>query len=170
MFEMNNRSSLFSLSKLSISELLIFREKKCENQIKNAKYIAKLSNPEDIFTEDFKQKMKRNQICLGAKTHSDNPTHFPVYLNEPFISNENKKSSFATVATKKENHHLNQINNSTFSGQRFKINTIFEKKDTDHLIFEMNHKSRFTRKKLTDTKVIWNSIQENIKNIVSSSE
>ncbi|EAK88765.1 hypothetical protein [Cryptosporidium parvum Iowa II] len=168
---MSDHSSLFSLSKISISDLLMLKEKKCENKIENAKFITKPSNLEDIFTEDFKQKMERNKICLSVNAQGDVLTHFPLFLNEPFTSNENNKSLSARIDTKKENLHLNQTNNSAISKKRSKINEIIETNIGDHLIYEMKiNKNRFARKELTSTKLIWNSIQENIKSIISSTE
>ncbi|KAK9173983.1 hypothetical protein CmeUKMEL1_16785 [Cryptosporidium meleagridis] len=169
---MSVHSPLFSLSKISISDLLMLKEKKCENKIENSKFITNSSNLQSIFTNDFNQKMERNKIYLSVNAQGDASTNFPLFLNKSFTYNENNKSLSATINTKKENHDLNQMNNSAISKHRSKINNeLIETNVGDRLIYETKiNKNQFARKKLTSTKLIWNSIQENIKSIISSTE
>lgn len=169
---MTEHFSLFSLSKISINDLLLLSEKKHENRIKNTKFFREKSNSEDIFNEDLKKKIEKNKICLGLGADGNILSNSPVFCNK-LSSNENRRSLYTKVATSNENININQIKNSIVSEQKLKMNdSIIGTNNLHDLTCEMKTRdNRFiTRKNLTDTKVIWDSIQENIKNIVSSNE
>ncbi|OII71803.1 uncharacterized protein cubi_00610 [Cryptosporidium ubiquitum] len=167
-------SSLFSLSKISINDLLVLREKRHENRIENAKLVGKPSNSEENFIEGLKKRIETNRICLGVNIIHDSILNNSFVLsNKQLSSNKNKRSLYTGAIVSKENIHLNQMNSSIISEQRTKINNVITEGNNTHILTHdlKIRKNRFvTKKNLTGTKIIWDSIQENIKSIVSPNE
>lgn len=143
------------------------RGKKYDNQADKTKLIRALSNS-DVICGNFEKKVEKSKISLGLNSNSYVLNDFHC-SNDAAFSNKNKKFPSTGITMESENINLYQVN---VSGRRYDINgsSIWEK-DSDDLISEMwLDRSQLSTRKKTHTKGIWDSIQENIKNIISSSE
>lgn len=166
---MNQSTSLFSLSKISISDLFVLRGKKYENQAEKTKVIRKLPNPEDAVGVDFEKKMEKSKISLGLNSNSYFLNNSSLCSDDAASSNKNKKFLYIGSTTESENTDSNQVN---ISDHRYDIKCIsMHEKDASYLISEVRpEKGQFATRTKVRTKGIWDSIQENIKNIISSDE
>ncbi|KAJ1614000.1 hypothetical protein OIY81_728 [Cryptosporidium canis] len=163
---MNEDTSLFSLSKISINDLFILREKKY-NKPNNTKYIRGLPIYEDDMYRRFEKSVENEKINLGINSRNDNISNYSPYL-KPACSKNNRKFRSTEIAT--ENKSI-QSNGISISEQKYgERDKMVVGSNIIHSIcgIKLDNSPSVIRKRL-HTKGIWDSIQENI-NIISSGE
>ncbi|KAJ1609298.1 hypothetical protein OJ253_1589 [Cryptosporidium canis] len=163
---MNEDTSLFALSKISINDLFILREKKY-NKPNNTKYIRGLPIYEDDMYRRFEESVENEKINLGINSRNYIMSNYSSYI-KPAYSKNNRKFQFTEIATENRSIKSNGVSISEQKyGERDKLilgNNII------HSIcgIKLDNSPSVIRKRL-HTKGIWDSIQENI-NIISSGE